>query len=80
MKNETRPIQVEVIDDRVAEILKRNTPAERLRIGFDMWISARNMLLSHIQNIHPEWSQQEVEREVARRLLHGCIQTDEDNG
>jgi hypothetical protein len=64
------PRQVEVVDDRVAEILKSKTPAERLRIGFNMWISARRMLLSHIKDTHPDWSQQEVEREVARRLLH----------
>jgi hypothetical protein len=67
------PRQVEVVDDRVAEILRRKTPEERLRIGLNMWIGARRMLLSHIKNIHPEWSQQEVEHEVARRLLHGSI-------
>ncbi len=67
------PRQVEVVDDRVAEVLKRKTPAERLQIGFNIWISARSMLLSHIRHTHPEWSRQDVEREVARRLLHGAI-------
>jgi hypothetical protein len=65
--------QVEVVDDQIAEILKRKTPAERLAIGFNMWISTRTMLLSHIKHTHPEWSQQDVEREVARRLLHGAV-------
>ena len=67
------PRQVEVVDDRVAEVLRTKTPAERLRIGFNMWISARRMLLAHIGQIPPEWSQQEVNDEVAGRLLHGSL-------
>jgi hypothetical protein len=67
------PMQIEVVDDQMAEVLKGKTPAERLRIGFNMWISVRKMLLSHIAHSHPDWSRQEVEREVARRLLHGAI-------
>jgi len=67
------PKQVEVLEDRVAEVLMRKTPAERLHIGFDIWISARRMLLSHIKHTHPDWSQLQVEREVARRFLHGAI-------
>lgn len=67
------PRQVEVVDDQIAEILKNKTPAERLRIGFDIWESTHRMLLFHVKNTHPEWTPQEVEREVARRLLHGAI-------
>lgn len=67
------PRQVEVVDDRVAEVLKAKTPAERLRIGFNIWISARRMLLTHIGHRHPEWSQKEVNDEVAGRLLHGSL-------
>ena len=65
--------QVEVVDDRVAEVLSAKTPAERLRIGFNMWISARRMLLTHIGHTHPEWSQKEVNDEVVGRLLHGSL-------
>jgi hypothetical protein len=65
------PKKIEVVDDQMAEVLRNKTPAERLRIGFNMWISTRRMLLSHLSNTHPEWSREEVEREVARRLLHG---------
>jgi hypothetical protein len=65
------PRQVEVVDDRVAEVLRAKTPAERLRIGFNIWISTRRMLMAHIGHIHPEWSQEEVNDEVVGRLLHG---------
>jgi hypothetical protein len=67
------PRRIEVVDDKMAEVLRNKTPAERLRIGFNMWISTRRMLLSHLSNIHPEWSREEVEREVAKRLLHGSL-------
>ena len=63
----------EVVDNQVAEVLRRKTPAERLRIGFDMWTSVRRMLLSHIGHTHPEWSRPDVEREVAKRMLHGAL-------
>ena len=65
--------QIEVVDRRMADVLKAKTPAERLHIGFNIWISTHRMLLSHIGHIHPDWSRQEVEREVARRLLHGSV-------
>jgi len=32
--------QIEVIDDIMAEVLRHKTPAERLRIGFNLWESA----------------------------------------
>ena len=67
------PRQIEVIDDQVADILRSKTPEEKLRIGSGIWRSARRMLLSHITNIHPDWSIEEVEKEVARRLLRGAL-------
>lgn len=65
--------QIEVIDDVMAEILRRKTPAERIRIAFDIWASTRNMLINYLKNIHPEWNGEKIEREVARRLSHGAI-------
>ena len=40
--------QIEVVDEKVAEVLRLKTPAERIKIGFDMWVSARNMLTAHL--------------------------------
>ncbi|MFH1573890.1 MAG: hypothetical protein ABIG68_07885 [Acidobacteriota bacterium] len=61
--------QIEVVDEAMAEVLKRKSPAERLRIGFAIWASARKMLAVVIRDAHPDWSQNEVEREVTRRML-----------
>ena len=65
------PGQIEVVDDAMAEILRRKTPAERIRIGFGLWTSARNMLMTHLKTIHPEWNNDRIEKEVARRLSMG---------
>jgi len=67
------PAQVEVLDEAVAEVLRQKRPQERLRIGFNLWISAHDMLTTHIRHTHPDWDQEAVEREVARRFLHGTL-------
>lgn len=63
--------QIEVVDDAMAEVLKRKTPAERIGIGFNIWISARDMLNTYLKKSHPEWNEEVIRREVVRRLSHG---------
>ncbi|MEP9412070.1 MAG: hypothetical protein HRF42_11875 [Candidatus Brocadia sp.] len=65
--------QIEVVDDAMAEVLRHKTPAERIRIGFNLWISARNMLMTHLKKTHPEWDNEKLAVEVARRLSHGTV-------
>jgi hypothetical protein len=65
--------QIEAVDDLMADILRGKTAAERIRIGFDLWISTRNMLLVHLRKTHPDWNAEKIKREVARRLSHGAI-------
>ena len=67
------PGQIEVIDDALAEVLRRKTAPERIKIGFDLWTSARDMLMVYLKKTHPEWSLEIVEKEVARRLSHGVV-------
>lgn len=65
--------QIEVVDDAMAEVLRQKKPAERISIGFAIWTSAYNMLTAHMKATHPAWSKKQVEREVARRMLHGSL-------
>jgi hypothetical protein len=65
--------RIEVLDEAMAEVLRRKTPAERLAIGFGLWRSARKMLRGQLASLHPEWDAQRLEREVARRLSHGAL-------
>lgn len=65
--------QIEVVDDQMAEVLRDKTRAERIRIGFNLWTSARNMLMAHLKSTHPEWNEDRVNREVAGRLSRGAV-------
>jgi hypothetical protein len=67
------PGQIEVVEDSVAEILRRKTPAERIQIACDLWASVHRMLTTHLRKTHPEWNSRKIEQEVARRLSHGVI-------
>ena len=66
-------IQVEVMSEEMAAILRQKTGAERLQIANDMFVSARRMLLSHLRAEHPDWDDLRIEREAARRLSHGAV-------
>jgi hypothetical protein len=67
------PAQIEVVDDAMAEVLKRKQPAERIGIGVEIWLSTRRMLVAHLRHSHPDWDEKTVEAEVSRRLLHGSV-------
>jgi len=68
-----RPEDVEVIDDEMARLYASKTGAERLAIASGMFSSARRMLTSHLRAEHPEWSDERIRREAARRLSHGAV-------
>ena len=61
------PTKIETPDDRVVEILRSMTPAERLAIGLGMWSSASRMLRCLLSQQHPEWDEDRISRELARR-------------
>jgi len=64
---------IEVVDDRVAEILRKKSAAERLAIVDGLWRLAREMIRANIAREHPEWSEEEIQRQVARRMSHGAV-------
>ena len=63
----------DVLDDDMARILRGMTGAERLKIANGMFVSARRMLASHLAAEHPDWDQDRIEQETARRISHGAI-------
>lgn len=65
--------QIEVVDSAQASVLRGKTPAERLQIGFEIWESSRRLLTAYLEQSHPEWSEEAIRREVARRLSHGAV-------
>ncbi|MSQ97096.1 MAG: hypothetical protein EXR98_21435 [Gemmataceae bacterium] len=70
-KRRLDPGQIEVVDEAVAAILRQKTPAERIAIACDAHRTARAMLAAQIRSQHADWTDDEVQREVARRLTRG---------
>ena len=65
--------RMEVPDDAVVEVLRRLTPGERLAIANRMWVSARQVVEFVVRRDHPNWNGEQVQQEIARRMLHGAV-------
>lgn len=63
----------EMIDDTMAEVLRKKTDAERLRSVDAFWNSARAILKAAIRTEHPEWTLTQVNVEIARRISNGAV-------
>lgn len=64
---------IEVIDDRMAQVFRDKTPQERLAIAFGMWNSAKKMLTNYLRSSYPDWDERKIHEEVVKRLSHGDI-------
>jgi hypothetical protein len=71
MVSEMHPF--DVVDGEMAEVLRSKTEADRLAIAHGLWRSASRVLFSMLQANHPQWSREQVQGEVARRLSHGAV-------
>ena len=63
--------QIEVVDEAVAAILRQKTPAERIAMAADAHRTARAMLAAQIRAQNADWSEDQIQREVARRWTRG---------
>ncbi|HEY7117402.1 MAG TPA: hypothetical protein VH475_12495 [Tepidisphaeraceae bacterium] len=63
--------RIEMVDDAVAEILKRKTPAERIALGFAANRTVRLVIEGSVRSQHPDWDDAAIRAAVARRMLHG---------
>jgi hypothetical protein len=69
-----RPIDVgriEILDPAIVRILRSKTPAERLAMVFAANRTMRLRLEGHLRTHHPEWTDQQIQGESAKRMLGG---------
>ena len=57
----------------MVEILRQKSPAERLAMVDGFWRSARDMIRNLVRSENPDWPDDRVMREVAKRLSHGAV-------
>jgi hypothetical protein len=62
-----------MVDDALADILRRKTEAERLAIAFDLFRIARQPLRAQLESDHPDWTAKQISGEVARQISQGVV-------
>lgn len=67
------PPVIEMMDPMMVETMRNKTPAERLAIACGMWESARVIIGGAVRGEHPDWSEEAVNQEIARRISHGIV-------
>ena len=60
-------IRIERPDYRLLDIYASWTPERRLNAVADMMRAAREIMTAGVRQQHPDWTEPEVKREVARR-------------
>ena len=63
--------QIEAVDDAVAEILRRKTPAERVEMALSANRLVRLRIEGHLRTVYPDWDAARIQAEIARRMLLG---------
>jgi hypothetical protein len=64
--------QVEILHVVVVEALRRKTPAERIAMALEANRVARLRIEGHLRTIHPDWTGQQIDAEIARRMCLGA--------
>jgi len=65
------PRCIEVVDRRCAEIFSKMSPARRLEVAFGLGAMARQIIAASVRHFHPEFTDDQVAMEVARRVRGG---------
>lgn len=63
---------IELLDEAVVKVLRQKTPAERVAMIFAANRTMRLRLEGHLRTRHPDWDNQAVMREIARRMSRGA--------
>lgn len=61
--------QIEVVDEQVAQVLRKKTPSQRVEMIFECNQTMRQIVACGIRRQHPDWTLQRVSLEVARRFM-----------
>jgi hypothetical protein len=70
-QNSPVPKSEDCISPEMVVVYRDKTPTQRLQIAFGMWRSARKLIVAAVRNQHPDFTEDQVQREVARRMSNG---------
>ncbi|HZL37946.1 MAG TPA: hypothetical protein VFC78_21700 [Tepidisphaeraceae bacterium] len=63
--------RLEVMDDAIAEVLRKKTVTQRVEMIFAANRTMRLRLEGHFRTHHPEWDEARLKQEIARRMSRG---------
>lgn len=63
--------QIEAVDDQVAAVIKAKSGPELLRMVWDAWTFFEHRISAHLKSAHPEWTAEQIRKEIVRRVSHG---------
>ena len=63
--------QIEVVDEAIAKVLRSKEPWQRVAMIGQANRTMRALIEGHVRTWHPDWLDEQVKREVGRRLLGG---------
>jgi hypothetical protein len=69
------PRNIEVIDQEVANAIRSISAKESLNQALDAHELGRNLVESGVRSQHPDWSDQEVQIEIIRRMHGDAVAT-----
>ncbi len=50
--------------------LRRMTGAQKVKAAFQLYWSARKIKAARLRQVHPDWTEEEIRKEVTRIFLH----------
>ncbi|HEX7376518.1 MAG TPA: hypothetical protein VF278_05365 [Pirellulales bacterium] len=71
MKRPIEPARIELLDPAIVQVLKSKTPTERLAMVFASNRTMRLRLEGHLRTRHPDWTDSQIQREIAMRMSGG---------
>ena len=71
MKRRLDAGQIEAVDDAMAEIMRRKTPAERIELVAGCYRLMRGLVEGRLRTDHPDWDDARIAAGVSRRMSRG---------
>jgi hypothetical protein len=67
----SRPLRIEAIDDDLVRALRDKSPADRIQMIGAANRTARILAAAGIRYQHPDWTDEQINAEVKRRVCGG---------
>ena len=63
--------RIEIVDPMMAEIYRSKTVTQRIQMMLDANATMRLLIAGALRTQNPDWSEQAINQEVAKRMLNG---------